>query len=335
MKAQVIAVALLVGAFGLLGSHQDSLAQTIELKVSMFAPPSNAWNRELVKVASEVEEKSKGRLKLALFHTGQLGPPPRQFDLVRTGVADIAYVLAGLTPGRFPLSELVIMPGLAPTGLVGGRAMVDMGDDYLKEWPGVRMLAPAYSPPVAIHTKNEVRKLADFKGMRIRHSGPIQAAAIASIGAVPVAVQPADVGDALSRGQIDGAAAGYGAVTSFKWQESLRYFTRISMGGALFGLVMNPDAYNKLPDDLKKLVDDVIAQPDRWNRLLDQAEAEDRGVLLREGTKEVVLNDADMATYNAAVAKIWDEVVGDLEKKGLPARAYFEKLKAVVAKHSR
>src|SRR5690348_345697 len=77
-------------------------AQNVELKVSMFAPPSLSFNKEFVIVAQELEQKTQGRLKLALFHSSQLGPAPRQYDLVRTGVADIAYHLTGFTPGRFP-----------------------------------------------------------------------------------------------------------------------------------------------------------------------------------------------------------------------------------------
>ena len=335
MRKQITVLMLGIGALGLVGSGGAALAQdVIELKVSMFSPPSNTLNKEFVKVARDVEEKSKGRLKLALFHTSQLGPPPRQYDLVRTGVADMAYILGGLTPGRFPLSDLAIAPGVSPSALVGGRAMLEVAEDTAKEFPGVRLLAPIPVSPNPIFTKNEIRRLADLKGLRIRHPGPLQAAAIAAIGAVPVAVQPAEVGDALARGQIDGLTAGYGGVTSFKWQESVRYFVRIHVGSGLFAVIMNPDSYAKLPDDLKKVVDEVIAQPDRWNRAVDEGEAADRNQLLGEGVKEVVLNDADKATYDGLVAKLWDEMIADMEKKGLPARAYFTKLRAAIAKNA-
>ena len=40
-----------------------------------------------------LKEKSGGELNVEIFPSGQLGPPPRQFDLVLNGVADIAVVL--------------------------------------------------------------------------------------------------------------------------------------------------------------------------------------------------------------------------------------------------
>ena len=45
-----------------------------------------------------------GVLIIKIFSASQMGPPPRQFDLARTGVADFSIVLHGLTPGRFPLT---------------------------------------------------------------------------------------------------------------------------------------------------------------------------------------------------------------------------------------
>lgn len=107
------------------------------------------------------------------------------------------------------------------------------------------------------------------------------------------------------------------------------------MGSQLFAVTMNPDVYAKLTPDLKKVVDDVIAQPDRWNRAIDQGEAADLEQLLKEGMKEIKLSDADMTAYSASLSKLWDETITDLEKKGVPARAYFTKLQAAIAKQSR
>ncbi|HVG51168.1 MAG TPA: hypothetical protein VM867_06000, partial [Xanthobacteraceae bacterium] len=87
-------------------------AQTTELKVSVFTPPINPHSMEMERAKKEIEAKTNGRLKLNVFHASQRGPAPRQFDLVRTGVADMAIVFHGLTPGRFPMSEMSELPGL-------------------------------------------------------------------------------------------------------------------------------------------------------------------------------------------------------------------------------
>src|SRR4051794_13216784 len=96
-------VGLVAGAIATAPSAQ---AQTRELKVSLYLPASNVMNQEVEAFGRELKEKSQGRLTLNLFHGGQMGPLQRQYDLVRTGVADMSYVLHGATPGRFPMMEL-------------------------------------------------------------------------------------------------------------------------------------------------------------------------------------------------------------------------------------
>ncbi|MSQ73409.1 MAG: TRAP transporter substrate-binding protein [Betaproteobacteria bacterium] len=314
-------------------------AQTHELKVSMFAAPSNPLNVQFGRMAKELEAKSKGRLKLTLFPVSQLGPPPRQYDLVRTGVADMAYILHGLTPGRFPLTELVELPGLASTAFMANMALMDLLPEYLAaEHAGVRVLSFISTPPVPLMmTKIEPRTIADLKGRRIRHSGPVQSATLAALGAVPVAVQPADLNESLSKGVIDGAVVGYSGVTSFKLQDVLRYMNDMNLGVVTFAAVMNPASYERLPADLKKLIDEYAgpaAERTFWADVLDGGESSQRDITLKAGVKPVQLDPRAQEEFKAISAKLEESTVADLEKKGLPARAFLLKLKATLAKYA-
>ncbi|MGA8319673.1 MAG: hypothetical protein WB774_02335, partial [Xanthobacteraceae bacterium] len=87
-----------------LATIEPAAAQVVQLKASLFTPSGNPIVRATEKWADDLKEKSGGRLNISVFPGGQMGPPPRQFDLVRTGVADIAVILNGSTPGRFPLT---------------------------------------------------------------------------------------------------------------------------------------------------------------------------------------------------------------------------------------
>lgn len=287
-------------------------------------------------MAQEVEQKTKGRLKLSLFHSSQLGPPPRQFDLVRTGVADVAYVMTGLTPGRFPLSDLMVLPGIDTNGVAGAAVLDSLHDEYLaKEYAGTRVVAfmPMFKVPVFM--KAEIRSLASLNGKRVRHSSPVMATMLGHLGAVPTAVQSAEVGDALARGQIDGLVAGYSGVASFKWQEHVRHMTDTGVGGQSFAIVVNPAAHDKLPPDLRKVFDEVVGDRRRFARAVDDSEAAERDRLLKEGVTEYRLSAADKAEFDKASAKTREEVLADLEKKGVPARAFFARLQAALAKSTK
>ena len=108
-----LAAATAIAFTSCFGGVQTALAET--LKVSTFVPPKHAFNRMLKAWGEELSEKSGGELKVEIFPAGQLGPPPRQFDLVRAGGADVSVVLHGATPGRFPLSELAGLPLTTPS----------------------------------------------------------------------------------------------------------------------------------------------------------------------------------------------------------------------------
>ena len=73
-------------------------------------PPNHTFQKELLRWADELDKASSGRLKLRIYPASQLGPVQRQFDLVKSGVADIAVGLHGATPGRYPLTEVVSLP---------------------------------------------------------------------------------------------------------------------------------------------------------------------------------------------------------------------------------
>ena len=83
-------------------------AQTIELKLSHFVPPNHTFHKWALAWAAQMEKESGGRLKFQIYPNGQLvGPPNRQFDAARNGITDMAWVLHGVTPGRYAMSELV------------------------------------------------------------------------------------------------------------------------------------------------------------------------------------------------------------------------------------
>lgn len=314
-------------------------AQVHELRVSLFTPATNDVNVGFETMAKALEQKSGGRLKLKMFHASQLGPPPRQYDLVRTGVADMAYHLHGLTSGRFPLTELVELPGvITTTGAAAGAALNDLHAEYLAaEHQGTRVLGFMVGASLPLMTtKLEVRTLADLKGRRFRHPGPSISASIAAVGAAPVAIQPGEVHDALAKGVVDGAVIGYTGASAFKLHDLIRHIAEINFGGVTFVAVMNPAAYDKLPLDLRKLIDEYsgTAGLAHWAPMFDVAEARNREPMVKAGVKMARLDAKDQAAYDALAQKVQETAIADLEKKGLPAKAYFAKLKQALARHA-
>ena len=83
--------------------------------------PSHAFaaGKVLKSWAEKVNKDSGGRLKVKVFAGGVLGKPPQQYDIVKGGVADIAWTVLGYIGGQFPLSAVVELPFMT-TNAKGG-----------------------------------------------------------------------------------------------------------------------------------------------------------------------------------------------------------------------
>ena len=83
-----------------------SFAQDAEftLKLHHFlARNGNVPAKFITPWARKIETESKGRIKIDIFPSMQLGGSPQQlFDQARDGVADIVWTLPAYTAGRFP-----------------------------------------------------------------------------------------------------------------------------------------------------------------------------------------------------------------------------------------
>jgi TRAP-type C4-dicarboxylate transport system substrate-binding protein len=50
----------------------------------------------------KVKEATQGRLEIIFYPGATLGPPTEAYEMVKSGVVDLATVIVGFFPGRFP-----------------------------------------------------------------------------------------------------------------------------------------------------------------------------------------------------------------------------------------
>ena len=327
-------VSFSVGIATMLLASAAAAQQPIELKASVFAPASNplavsteAWGKIL-------EQKSNGRLKLKVFAASQMGPPPRQFDLARTGVADVAIVGHFITPGRFPLTDLLYIPGVLSAPSYASSMAVDQiaQETLAAEHPGVKLIGIGVINPQFIISKPPIRTPADLKGLRIRSSGTSNADLLSAIGAAPTSIQPAEMNDALAKGMIEGAVTAYSGVASYQLTDVAKSITEGPFGATTFGLVMSQASYDKLPADLKAIVDDTSpAAAQLLAHGLVDADVALRVDAIAKGAKIIAFQD-DGTLAKASVA-IREKAIAAAQAKGLDANGFLAKLDAATARH--
>jgi TRAP-type C4-dicarboxylate transport system substrate-binding protein len=245
-------------------------------------------------------------------------------------VADIAFGLSGATPGRYPMTDLIseayVTPAEGGSCAVMSRRLTSLYDQYLAaEYVGVKMLWMMVTSPLKFHTtKVALRKLEDFKGLRIRYAGEQFADIVTALGAVPLAVPPGETQDGLAKGIIDGATFPYEGAQSFDIGTVVKYSLEPGISTATFGAAMNPKRFESLPPDLAALITQSTgpAMATRFGTALDGAEGEGRAYMLAKGVTITTMPDDEMAKMRAAVAPLLAKRVAALAAQGKPAAAF-------------
>jgi len=307
-------------------------AETITLKLSHFVPPQHAFHKWVVGWTQKIEKESGGRLKFEIYPNGQLvGPPNRQFDAARNGITDIAFCLHGVTPGRYPMTELANLPFTWPGGRVDlaemGKRMTELAPKYLAaEHKGLHILFMSMANPVVLWSKKPIHSVADYKGMKIRYASITNKELLDAMGAVPMLIPPQESQDALAKGIAEGATFPYEAGFAYNLASVVPYAIEPGMASATFAMVMNPAKYNSLPPDLRALLDKeagVNAAMDFGKAWQDFEKFARNFFITKKGLKIITLPPEEVAKMHALAKPIIEKSLDALEKQGKPAREFF------------
>jgi TRAP-type C4-dicarboxylate transport system substrate-binding protein len=324
---------LLVAGFAL-AAAQASQAQEVTFKIAHFLPAVASTQKVVLQPwCDEMGQLSNGRIKCQFYPSMQLGGTPAQLaDQVKNGVADIAWTAPGYSTGRFPKTEALELPGVLPLGgLLGGRAIWDFYGQQLKdEYKDYKVLAMHGDGGMNIHTATKQLATAeDFKGVKLRSPNRTIARTLTALGATPVAMPPAQVTEAISKGVVDGASAVWEVMLPTKLDEVTKFHfetppDRPVMGATVLVLLMNKQKYESLQADLKAIVDKTSGLPlvERYGKAWDEASITARNkVKAAPGHTVTVVSGA---VYDAilkqteAVEKEW---VADAKAKGVNGEA--------------
>lgn len=296
----------------------------VELKMSHFMPTKHAQHRVMEAWAHEMEEATGGKMKITIFPGGALGKPPHQYDNAVKGITDIAFGLHSYTAGRFPLTSVMELPFLVPSGEIGATVLWDLYGKYLKdEFKDVKVLWMfMHGPGQIFTTKKPIKTLADLKGLKMRSPGPIMSDVIKRLGAVPVTMPITQVYTALERGTIDGVCGPWEIMPPFRFYEQCRYATIADVYSMTFFVVMNKAKYESLPPDIKGVLDDHIGKPMsiEAGKAYDNADAPGRKLALDKGMEVYTLPEAERQKWIQATLPVIDEWIVQMESKGLPGK---------------
>lgn len=306
-------VAALVAGTVALGAFSASAG---EIKVGSFVSEKGFGSRFVIapwmERASKALQEIGSDTTIKAYWGGTLGKSPfQQYDLVKAGVADIAWVLPANTPGQFPEMEIVELPYFfrtAEEASVVGWKLYEMG--LFSGFDDTHLVGFFAGEPASIFSRDPVKTLDDLKNKKIRSVGQTQATWLTSIGAVPEAASSSEMNEKLNRGTLSGAIQGWSGMQTFKTFPLVSYTVDVPVGTLGFLLLMNKKTWENLSDAEKKALQDNggihIARDS--GKAYAKAGVDIRKRIKEEGKHTMVtFTDAELAAQEASAKAIWEQ----------------------------
>lgn len=212
-------------------------------------------------VADFISKASGGRMSVKLYAAGEIVPPFQVLDAVADGTLEMGHGYPAYWAGKLPAMQFFTpMPFGFTTqeqnawfSYGGGQELAD--EVYGKL--GVKFFPSGNTSVQAAGWFNkELNSIEDYKGLKVR-SGGLGAKVLTEVGATPVQMPLGEVPQGLQSGAIDGADfVGPMNDMAFGLHKVAKYYYWpgwMEPCGVL-DCMINPAAWDKLPDDLKEIV---------------------------------------------------------------------------------
>ncbi len=267
--------------------------------------------------AEMVETASEGRLKIKVYAGGELIPPLGVFDAVSAGTIEAgvgsSYYWTGKVNAAGIFAALPFgMNAQQQNAWLFGAGGLELWRELYAKYSLVPFPFGNTGTQMAGWFKNEIKSVADLKGLKMRIPG-YGGKVMAELGANVVLMAGGEIYTSLERGTIDATEwinpfhderLGLHRAAKFYhypgWQEP----------GSNLELTISAPAWQSLPADLKTIVQVTASYIHSWS--LAKSEAENGPALLRlkneHGVKVLPLPEDVMKALQAASTKVLDEV---------------------------
>jgi TRAP-type C4-dicarboxylate transport system substrate-binding protein len=287
--------AVLAGVLLLTASFTEASAQTNVL-FNVFTPlGSPTYTQVLRPWFEEVERVTEGRVKINR-PPQSLAPPPEQLNMVRSGVADGAFIFNAFLQGSHPLLQIGFLPGTMTSGEADGVALWRTYQKYFADknpYEGLVLLGFFASPPGHIYSmdKTPIQSIAEIRNMKSWSLPGLTAQAMGATGASVVPGPAVRMYEIISKGVVDMfCCIEYGDLNAFKVLQYVRAVTEVE--GAVFSpkfsVFMSAAKWKEIsPEDQKaimKISGEALARRavgiDRQNAEIKEKYISDGGIVV-------------------------------------------------------
>ena len=294
----------------------------IQLKAGSGVGPGNPVNDALYDLAKQLDQRSRGRLKLdVVISNGLAKGEAAHLEGAQLGTIDIVPIGSAPIGGMFePAFQALDLPFFWSSREQVWKVMDGpIGQDLLKrmESKGVKgfCFGGGWGFRNMMVNKRPINTPEDMRGLTIRvQESPAYVAFMKALGANPVPMPYVEVYLAMKQGTIDGMELPSFTLTSDKFQEVTKYYSLTRHSYPPIAYFMSMKRYQSLSPDLQKIVGEAMQQTCALHRKLEvEREKQDYEVMKKAGTQ---INEVkDPKAFQALMKPVYTSVEQQVGKE--------------------
>ncbi|HET9176100.1 MAG TPA: TRAP transporter substrate-binding protein [Pseudolabrys sp.] len=303
---------------GLLLSGGIATAASAQTKWDMPTPypDGNFHTRNIMQFAADVDKATNGSLKIAIHSAGSLIKHAEIKRSVRQGTTPIGEMLESLSSNEAAVYGLDSVPFLA-TGYDASRKLYAAQKPYLEKQlasEGMMLLYSVPWPPQGLYAKREIKSVDELKGLKFRTYNATIGRIAALAGAIPTQIEVPDLPTAFATGRVDVMITSASTGVDTKSQDYLTHYIDTQAWLPRNIVIVNKDAFDKLPDVEKKAVTEAAktAEDRGWKLSIEEMTIKtkalkDAGIIVLPPSPEL---KAGLAKIGSTIASEWEKAAG-------------------------
>ena len=250
------ALALALVAFALPSGPSAAQQFTMKIGTATINDIQHEWMKRF---QARLHAKAGDRVKIQLFPSSQLGKIPRMIEGMQLGTIESFVTPSVFLVGVDQRNQVPWASGIFKSTEHCWRTVGDDGfRDYwfhLMDHKGITAISIMCSADQAFLTKKDIRRLDDFKNLKIRVlASELEIKPLQAVGMHPTPMAFSEVLPSLQRNVIDGLSSIPILFYNMKMHNAARHITLTGLFKANVPVYVSKVWWDKLPADLRALM---------------------------------------------------------------------------------
>ncbi|HVN98373.1 MAG TPA: TRAP transporter substrate-binding protein DctP [Syntrophorhabdaceae bacterium] len=335
-------IVLLMTAFVFMVLTVQSHAQqkVIELTYGTPFPADHTYSKADQKWIAKIEKETNGRVKIKPYWGGQIIGGQNQVEEIAAGAADIGYIVPTNSKTGFTICKAMSLYLAGASDKVGARVFKELRAKFPeieKEYTdaGVQVLE-WQSPGIQLITRKPVRRLSDFKGLRMKSLGDWNKV-LKELGGEGIEMSNAEVYVSLQKGILDAVLSPLDTLEALKFADVAKFVSMISVAGPPFAQrAMNLSKWKSLPPDIQKVFENNVEYWEQQvNESLQAAIIHATEFGKKSGVEFINMSDADKSSLTALMVSTAEKDAKALDTKGIRATQILHEAQRLIKQYSK